>query len=582
MTRPFLSKYLRTSKAKDWAASNPYAAILVGMTAVFCLIGCGWGLPATESWSADSISPRSVGLLAVALPFQPGRFHTYPPLHMLLLTLLSLPVILFTLARAGTAPAKFIPAMIAPLPMTIIESTARLVAAFMAVGIVLNIYRIFARSIGKRGGGLAALFVAINACIIYYAHTGNVDIPYLFWASLALVELDATLGGEDRLTRASAFFTLAILTKDQAAGIAILPAICALIFVLRSPVTNRVKARQIAAASLTPLALYAVVSGAITNPSGFRARLSFLFGPASQEWEQFPRTREGTKALLGALWSSITEMSGRLPAVLAALGVVIVLAGIARTTVPKGQLRLLMPFAAAVGFTLLFNLGARRSEVRFLLPQAMLFLPYAGLAVEQALRRAAGARGGVILVGTVAALAIGEGVFELARMEGTLLVDARYAATDFLRALPANTLVEIHGGAHFFPQLPAHLRYRRRGVDALTARAPMAVTDVVDAQLGPPADDVDVVLLSAEISFDRTGPDQPDPSTGRIAPFTEFASRRFYRRLQDGEFPFARSLRSVCRLPFGIRCHKVHGSTGEEVWIYSRKHPATPGLRTDE
>src|SRR5579859_1050560 len=100
--------------------------VLLGL-ALALLVGFMWGLPGPDSWSADSISPRSCGLGAIVETYRPGHFHIYPPLHMAILTVLSLPWMALAAARAGTQVDALGAELVKPLYMTGIEASARVV-----------------------------------------------------------------------------------------------------------------------------------------------------------------------------------------------------------------------------------------------------------------------------------------------------------------------------------------------------------------------------------------------------------------------------------------------------------------------
>ena len=83
--------------------------------------------------------------------------------------------------------------------MTAMAYVARIVAVLMSLGIVVFIARIAAElrahELGIPSGRVqedarvrtvgycAAAFAGINASLTYYAHTSNLDVPYLFWAT---------------------------------------------------------------------------------------------------------------------------------------------------------------------------------------------------------------------------------------------------------------------------------------------------------------------------------------------------------------------------------------------------------------
>src|SRR5580693_7640644 len=132
------------------AETCPAASCLSGRSEMFLTlgfaiaiaVGFGWGLPGGDSWSADSISPRSCGLGAIVETYRPGHFHTYPPLHMALLTLLSLPWMALGALRVGVHADALGPELVKPLYMTGIEVGARALAGAMALGIVWNTMRL--------------------------------------------------------------------------------------------------------------------------------------------------------------------------------------------------------------------------------------------------------------------------------------------------------------------------------------------------------------------------------------------------------------------------------------------------------
>ena len=97
--------------------NDPGTLVCVGF-ALAVAVGLGWGLPGTDSWADDSISPRSCGLGAIVETYWPGHFHHYPPLHMALLTLLSLPWMALAASRVGTNVDALSAELVKPLYMT--------------------------------------------------------------------------------------------------------------------------------------------------------------------------------------------------------------------------------------------------------------------------------------------------------------------------------------------------------------------------------------------------------------------------------------------------------------------------------
>jgi hypothetical protein len=541
-------------------------AWLVALAVVFASIGLGWGLPGSDTWAEDAISPRSCGLFAIVQTYLPGHFHQYPPLHMALLTVTSLPWVAMAAARAGTDSAALETALLDPRTMTPIEVCARLVAVAMFAGTVWNTTALFARLAGARGGLLAGAIVATNATLVYYAHTGNLEVPYLFWSSWALLELDRVLAGEAREVHAMVAVTCAVLTKDQAAGLfaLTLPACLA-----ARPELLRRRRTWVAVGSA--MLAYALVSGALPNPTGFARRIATLFGPASEDWSPYPKTLEGRLAVARDAVVSVPRYASWALAAAACGGVVLA------ATRPRGvtRVRALLPLLAATSFTLLFTLGARRTEDRFLLPQSVLVFPYAAFALEAGLalveRRAAWSGATV----AVCALFLLPSLVAVASIDATLLVDARYAAERFLATLPAGTRVELYGGSHFLPRIPASLVATRVGVDDPASRSHVFGARDVS---GDPNDidrrAPDYVVLGAEHSHPFLPTDAPQSRYGTTE-FSDAASFRFFIALTSNALDYTRVFRGTCALPWPLGCRSIHASTARELWIYRREPHGT-------
>jgi len=540
------------------------SAPVLAVFAIAVAVGIAWGLPSSDTWAADSISPRSCGLGAIAETYWPGHFHTYPPLHMAILTVLSLPWMALAAARAGTGPDALPAELIKPLYMTGIEASARAVAAAMALGIVAQTLRLWTRLRNARVGFVAGAVVALNSTLVYYAHTGNLEVPYLFWLTWALVEMDRVMTGESRERPALLFATAAVLTKDQAAAALILPLPLALVAVpwiarRASPVR-----RELLVAVATAAALYALVSGAVTNPVGFAHRVAFLLGPASQTWAGYPHTTGGALMLARDALRATPHFASWPVAVVALGG--LALAATNGTAIDR--LRRLAPFAGAFSFALFFTLGARRSEDRFLLPESLGFFPYAAVAFGAAWDRWAPAR--IFFVGA-AAVALVPAVLAVASVDATLLVDSRYEAERFLRRLSKGSRVVVYGGPIFLPRVPAGLVAERLGIEPIADRQAIAgITDVVDLAMDPRKRSPLAIVLSTELS---TPPEtEPGPASRPygLMQYADAKSRALFRSLYDGSLGYVRVLRAECTLPDPLECRNVHDSTGREVWIYMR------------
>jgi hypothetical protein len=552
--------------ARAVARRRAEAVVLHGF-ALAIAVGCAWGLPGTDSWAADSISPRSCGLGAIAETYWPGHFHTYPPLHTLLLTLLSLPWMGLAASRVGLHVDALEPELVKPLYMTAIEASARAVTAAMAVGIVAVTMASWTRTAGRRAGIAAGVAAACDATFVYYAHTGNLDVPCVFWVVLAVAEAQRVVAGEPREPRMWLYAACAVLTKDYAAGALVGAVPFALAVALRrassssGAASRGAVARRSLQGALAAAALYLVVSGALVNPTGFAKRVAFLLGPASQSWSPYPHGLAGAWAVTIDAAASLPRF-GSWPLAAAAL------AGLVVAFTVRGRwdgAQLGVPVAAAVAFAVVFDLGARRTEERFLLPQAVLLMPFAGLAFE----RAWAWRPLFAVLGALVSLL--PALLGVASMDATLLADPRYGAEAYLAALPAGTRVEVYGGPIFLPRIPRQLAASRPGVEPLLDRQRIdGVTEIVDPAMDLRARSPDVVVLSTELSSESVTEPPARPLPFGTIGYHDAASHRMLRGLYDGSLGYRRAGTFRCTLPWPLACRRIHDSTAGEVWIYAR------------
>jgi hypothetical protein len=546
--------------------ARPELALLLAFT-VAVAIGSGWGLPGSDSWAPDAISPRSCGLGAIAETYTPGHFHTYPPLHMAILTVLSLPWMAIAASRVGTSLDALEGELIKPLYMTGIEASARVVAALMAIGIVWNAVRLWTRLAGARAGRLAGVVVAANATLVYYAHTGNVDVPYMFWLTCALVELDRVASGEARERHALLFTVAAVLTKDQAAAALWLALPVWLFVVPWFARRDSVVRPSLVKGVLVAVVVYALASGALVNPSGFAKRVAYLVGPASQSWAKYPRNLGGAIALTRDALGELPHLTSWPVALLAVVGISLVVfksRGLERV-------RRLLPLVAAVSFTALFTIAARRSEERFLLPQSVLVTPYAAFAIDAAWTAWPRWRSSIAAVAVVSVVLALVGVVSL---DATLVTDPRYEAERYLDALPDGTHVEVYGGPIFLPRVPARLGAVRPGVEAVGDRQRIAgITELVDPAMDPRPRHPDVIALATELSdVGSTEPPPPSMPYGLIS-YRDGKSRALLRGLYDGSLGYERVVEARCSLPWPFECLRIHDAMAGEAWIYRARVP---------
>lgn len=464
--------------------------VLLGVV-VLHVVGIGWGLPASDGWDVDGIAPRDF-LPGVIQTFTPGAYFTYPPLHLTLLSVLTLPVTLVALAKAPTLTQADVIATFLSVPvMTLFAYTARIVNALMSVGIVLTMGKTAAAIFGTRARVWAIAIAGVEIAGTYYGHTSNLDVPALFWASLALHTLVVALKDDEprRLRRVAVLAACAIASKDQAYAIFALslPAACAAWGWVRARQARegrgggaRVVMRESAIAAVLGVGLVLLIDGALLNPSGFAARLRFLTGHASQDYAVYPRDWGGR---VQALKDAVTFLPHHYPLAFAPIFVLGMVAAGARA---RGRERVaaIVPLLGMISFTLAFNCVARRVEERFMLPQMQLVAVYGGGAVAAVLERATG-RASQWMIRLGAAACVLSGLRLSMSLVGTMLGDSRYDAERFLaeRIAPGD-VVEVYGNNVYLPRFPTTAKIVRVGSTSPAARNPMPGIVEVEARMG--------------------------------------------------------------------------------------------------
>lgn len=455
---------------KGWLRSPLFWILLVA--AGLRLFGLFWGLPGADGWDDDGFAPRNF-LTALALTWKPGSYFTYPPLHALLLALPSLPVIGWALAHAPSLSQHDVIATITqPGYMTYFSVVARLVAIAMSLGIIAIVGAMARLIAGPRAGLLAAGAAALNFALTYYGQVSNLDVPYLFWALLALlfVMQAAMLQQPRRFWWAAFAAAAAVATKDQAYAIFLLSLPVFLVLWFAMQAWPRANARAVLVtlvlASIAALAMLLLVDGAVTNSSGFIKRVAFLTGPASHDYFEYPFGPAGWPALLGDMASYYLRGFGLTAVVLAVLGVVLAVRRRANPAVA------LLPLLAMISFTLCFNFAALRSDVRFLLPQGVLACVYIGITAEVLLfpAKAALRRVGRAVVAVVALIALHQAM----TVDAAMLLDPRYDAEHWLarNARPGDG-VEVYDRNWLLPRFPAGLHVWRVGEGDVKLRNPL-------------------------------------------------------------------------------------------------------------
>jgi len=419
------------------------------------LFGIDWGLPNTYSWNGDDISPDKP--LRVVWNWFFG-WHKYPYLHWWLSFALYSPYLAWLALRGELDPACF-PRFEAECfadpvgSLTLLMLLSRLLAAAMALGIVgLTVATARALGLGRPAVWATAAAAAFSPVLVFFAHTGNLDVPQAFWFSVWLwFFVQVVQGGT---TRDYVGFGLAlgaaVATKEGIGGAFVLPALAVYALQLRRVRAQGGAARALVQATFnrrlwwlagSAIAVYVCVQNPIFNADGFARHLE-AWNPAGERMESFRTGFTGWGRFGRQLARAIGEGAG--PAI-ATLGVAGAVWAVVRR---RPAAWLLLPALSYVGISLL---TARFAPVRFALPLISILAIGVGEGVQAAGRAPRWLRGSVwVGVG----LALAQSFLLGLNLDLFLQNDSRYRAETWLREHgAAGDRVAVFAPARYLPRL---------------------------------------------------------------------------------------------------------------------------------
>jgi hypothetical protein len=262
-----------------------------------------WGLPEGTSrarvdvWAPDDLAPLApmTELYNTFVRASADRYLVYPLFHHFLLSAWYAPYILWQWVTGGFRPAGgtypfgFVDPVTAFRVLTMI---ARVVSALMAAGVGMAARQIAAMLWDRGTARLAWAVTVTSPLVVYFARTGNVDVPALFWTALGLVAFVYVVTRGLSRARGVALgccAALAAATKDQAAAAFVLTIPAALWLGhprrLGSGETDPNPYRQGAAALfLCGGLLYGLASGFFFDPERYAAHIRYLFSESQHHW----------------------------------------------------------------------------------------------------------------------------------------------------------------------------------------------------------------------------------------------------------------------------------------------------------
>ncbi|MDE1985979.1 MAG: glycosyltransferase family 39 protein [Alphaproteobacteria bacterium] len=556
------------------------------------MAGITWGLPASDGWDDDGIAPRNF-LVGLVETYAGGSFFTYPPLHMIVLTILTAPGWITALFRAHSFAQRDVIAEIIQVPfMTFFAVVARLVSAAMSVGTIYLVGKMAETVGGRRAGLFAAAACALNAALTYYGQVTNLDGPYLFWSALSLWGCMRVIAEHElRHVRWAALSAVAaVATKDQAYAVFLISAPLILLIWLATDPWPRANARSVMTTILlwTGIAAFALlaIDGAIVNPVGFARRVSFLIGPASKDYAQYQNNWIGRAVLLKDMWSYFPRYY---PPAAALLGVFGVLLHAVRLRRDRALFVAgLLPLLAIVSFTIAFNFVALRSESRFFLPQSILLAVYIGIAVDRFVfglyPSMAEPLFRYVVRGLVLAIAVAA-FYQCAGIDAAFLGDPRYDAERWLRSnVHSGDTIETYGLNAYLPRFPKDAYVTRLDTKKLTARNPLPHVTELDQPFGSVAKrHPRFIVVSGFWVKDylkwnpvRLGDGRANQEV-RQSTVEDADARSYFRALFDGKLPYRLAYKSVYKPGFWPP-EDAYESLAQTIFLFERQVPAQASI----
>lgn len=260
---------------------------VLGVVAVcLCVAGVRWGLPAWSTWAPDELDPQIIQD-GIRRCFSSGWFGLYGPLQYYIL---AVPLSVFPLMEwLGILEADVSAQTLQFLSM-------RAVSVLMGLGTLGTTYLIGVELCDPRRGVLAAATLLLTPTFVYYAKTANVDVPYLFWLSVAFLAFVRVIkyGRLKDHVLLGVTAAAAVGTKDQAYGFFVLVPIAVVLLEIRRRRERGlglflavVGDRKLVTGGLASVATLALIHNLPFNFAGFLDHLNLIrvSGAAYREYE---------------------------------------------------------------------------------------------------------------------------------------------------------------------------------------------------------------------------------------------------------------------------------------------------------
>ena len=263
----------------------------------------------------------------------------------------------------------------------------RCVSAVMGTLLVLGLFW-FARALfGFTVGAIAAALAAVSYPIVFYAHTLNVDVPYLCWGVLALHGgARAVQTGSARwLAVCGVFAALAAATKDQAYGWFLVTGPLLLWFMARPGRLAATPERSfplggVLVATAVTAAVYLVMLGLVFDREAVALHFEHIFGEGVAPYRSHENTLSGHAGLFVENFDRLLDGLGAPVLILSVLGILVALRRDARCA--------LLVLTPAVSYYASFLAPIGYTNLRFTIPIQLMLLIAAAVALGSMLTSA--------------------------------------------------------------------------------------------------------------------------------------------------------------------------------------------------
>ena len=381
--------------------------ILLAALPLFAL-NLGWGLPnGDSSWAADALGPvTTIGIVYRSFAeWNSGWYYfKYPLGYPFLLFFSMVPYLGWLFVTGGWRspvteyPYGFAEPEHALFTLALFGRSLNVAFALCVVAVTYGIgKRLLGPSLGLWPARIGAFLVATCYPVIFYAHTTNLDISYLFWLLLALYSAVCAsdhFGSSSAVTVKSSLpwavlgiaAAMAVSSKEQGFALLLPLPIILVVGLIRGEGWSALTSRPVVVMATSAIGAAIVANNVLYNPMGFVGRIAFLLGHplepvtvrlAPVEFALWKGHKEWIYAQ--QVWDGIESTLGWPVVVLALLGAVL--------TAIRSRRAALWLFVPALSHYYVSLRGLDLITVRYLLPISVIVAVLAGAALVDVYQR---------------------------------------------------------------------------------------------------------------------------------------------------------------------------------------------------